>query len=292
MRNSNFLGCEGMAAAHQALLFDDSCTWIPTDIEVLEMIERWDTKHRGLERDFNEELSDRMKAELLVTMMPAGFQNSLIQQPDEPEKFMWTKERTVSIMEVKNAVNFYAVDADGFNHEHVDNADLHNCEEEIGAVQRGLVSSPGIAPSWIPATSRIPPFASAATRRAIPRRSAGRGNARRTVTNRRTRWTTMLSTLIAWAREPLPVFAPILPPSWLVAHGQRKCIMPLAQRQLMWSMEMGKITIDSGAADIALPRQTLLDARISVMCMLHRCQRGQDGRIWEESASRSKSKKA
>ena len=88
------------------------------------MIERWEAKLRGLERDVNEKLSDRMKAGVLVTMMPAGFKNSLIQEGDKPEDVMWTKEKIVSIMEVKNSVNLYAMDADGFNHEYDDDADV------------------------------------------------------------------------------------------------------------------------------------------------------------------------
>ena len=77
------------------------------------------------------------------------------------------------MMQAKNGVALDAMEVDTFNHECDDNAGLHNGEEEVGAVKRQLVSSPGISPSQMPATSRIPSCASGATGTPIPRRSAG-----------------------------------------------------------------------------------------------------------------------
>ena len=85
------------------------------------MIERCETKILALERDFNETLSERMKAGVLLNMMPGDLQNSLIQQADKLENFKMTKEKVVSIMEAKNALHPDAMDTDNVNYESYDN---------------------------------------------------------------------------------------------------------------------------------------------------------------------------
>ena len=68
------------------MMFAVSPQKITTDNKVLEMIERWETKVLALERDFNEKLSDKMNAGVLLNMMPGDLQNSLIQQAHKLEK--------------------------------------------------------------------------------------------------------------------------------------------------------------------------------------------------------------
>ena len=105
---------------------------------VLEMIEGWETKVLALERDFNEKLSDKIKAGVLLFMMPGDLQNSVIQQADKLENFKMTKERVVSIMEAKNPLHPDAMDTDNVNcYESYDNTDQDDGEEEdLGAVHR------------------------------------------------------------------------------------------------------------------------------------------------------------
>ena len=61
--------------------------------KVREMIERWETKVFAFEQDFNEKLFDKVKAGVLLNMMPGDLQNSFIQQADKLENFKMTKER-------------------------------------------------------------------------------------------------------------------------------------------------------------------------------------------------------
>ena len=138
-----------MAPPHEALLSHDSSTRIaahdvrsePQKItkgnKVLEMIGTWETKLLAFERDFDEKLSGRMKAGVLLNMMPGDLQNSPIQQADKLEHFKMTKEKVVSIMEAKNALHPDAMDADNVNYESYDNTDQDDGEEEdLGAVHR------------------------------------------------------------------------------------------------------------------------------------------------------------
>ena len=86
------------------------------------MIERWETKILGLERDFNEELSERMKAGVPLNMVPGDIQTSLIQHSDKLENSKITEERVVSIMEAKNEVH---PDGHGDGGEEVDFGAVH-----------------------------------------------------------------------------------------------------------------------------------------------------------------------
>ena len=134
MHNSNFSGTESWRRLTkrsspttqvwlQLMMSVVSPQKITKGNEVLEMIERWETKVLALERDFNEKLSDKTKAGVLLNMMPGDLQNSLIQQADKLENFKMTKERVVSIMEAKNALHPDAMDMDNVNCESYDNTD-------------------------------------------------------------------------------------------------------------------------------------------------------------------------
>ena len=142
MHNSNFSGTEAWrrltkryspttpVRGLQLMMSVVSPQKITKGNKVLEMIERWETKILALERDFNERLSERMKAGVLLNMMPGDLQNSLIQQADKLENFKMAKEKVVSIMEAKNALHPDAMDIDNVNYESYDNTDQDDGEEE------------------------------------------------------------------------------------------------------------------------------------------------------------------
>ena len=155
MHNSNFSGTEARrrltkrcspttpVRGLQLMMSVVSPKKVTKGNKVLEMIDRWETKVLALERDFNEKLSDKMKAGVQLNMMPGDLQNSFIQQADKLENFKMTKERVVSIMEAKNAVHPDAMDTDNVNCESYDNTDQDDAEEDdLGAVHRGFVVQP------------------------------------------------------------------------------------------------------------------------------------------------------
>ena len=55
-----------------------------------------------------------MEAGVPLATLPAGLQNTLIQQAGTLDDFMVRKERIASSMDGKNAVNLDATDADSF----------------------------------------------------------------------------------------------------------------------------------------------------------------------------------
>ena len=172
--------------------------------KVLEMIERWETKILALERDFNEKLSERMKAGVLLNMMPGDLQNSLIQRADKLENFKMAKEKVVSIMDAPDQMTEKRKTLALFT------------EIRCATVVVARATSPEIAVRLIPEArakarkARValnnrprgvlgtPSFASTATRKDTLRRSAGRRNVSRTVTGQRTMLTRMLATWTAW----------------------------------------------------------------------------------------------
>ena len=241
MHNSNFSGTEGWrrltkryspttpVRGLQLMMSVVSPQKITKGNQVLEMIERWETKILALERDFNERLSERMKAGVLLNMMPEDLQNSFIQQADNLENFKMAKEKVLSIMEAKNALHPDAMDTDNVNYESYDNTDEDDGDEEdLGAVHRDSLCNrcggkvhfarncgtpdprgngkvkgkvkdgKGGSQQQAKGVPGTPSFASTATRKDTLRRSAGRRNVRRTVTGQRTMLTRTLATWTAW----------------------------------------------------------------------------------------------
>ena len=81
-----------------------------------------------------------MKAGVLLNMMPADLQSSLIQQADKLENFKMTQERVVIIMEARNTLHPHAMDTDNVNCESYDNTDQDDGEEDdLGAVHMFVV---------------------------------------------------------------------------------------------------------------------------------------------------------
>jgi len=67
-------------------------------------IDRWEARVLALERDFKETVGSKMKAAILISMLPADLQNALIQQADKYEEYGPTKEKIISIVEAKIAM--------------------------------------------------------------------------------------------------------------------------------------------------------------------------------------------
>ena len=72
--------------------------------EVAIHIDRWEAKVLALSRDFNEELSEKMRAPILISMLPPDLQHALIQQADKIEDYKSTRDRVATIVEAKLAL--------------------------------------------------------------------------------------------------------------------------------------------------------------------------------------------
>ena len=72
--------------------------------EVAAHIDKWEAKVLALSRDFSEKLSDKMKAAILISMLPSDLQHALIQQADKFVDFKSTKDRVATLVEAKLAL--------------------------------------------------------------------------------------------------------------------------------------------------------------------------------------------
>ena len=85
--------------------------------EIAGHIDRWEAKVLALSRDFEEKLSDKMRAAILVSMLPPGLQQTLVQQADKLSDYKYTKDRIISIVESKLAIKDPdAMDCDAVRH--------------------------------------------------------------------------------------------------------------------------------------------------------------------------------
>ena len=72
--------------------------------EVAIHIDRCEAKVLALSRDFNELLSEKMRAAILISMLPPDLQHALIQQADKIEDYKSTRDRVATIVEAKLAL--------------------------------------------------------------------------------------------------------------------------------------------------------------------------------------------
>ena len=72
--------------------------------EVAIHIDSWEAKVLALSRDFNELLSENMRAAILISMLHPDFQHALIQQADKIEDYKSTRDRVATIVEAKLAL--------------------------------------------------------------------------------------------------------------------------------------------------------------------------------------------
>ena len=68
------------------------------------MIERWEARTLMLAKDFNETVSSKMKAAILISFLPAELRDALIQQADKLIEYIPTKEKVMAIVEAKMAM--------------------------------------------------------------------------------------------------------------------------------------------------------------------------------------------
>ena len=85
--------------------------------EVAIRIDRWEAKVLALSRDFNELLSEKMRAAILISMLPPDLQHALIQQAEKIEDYKSTRDRVATIVEAKLALrNPDVMECDAVHH--------------------------------------------------------------------------------------------------------------------------------------------------------------------------------
>ena len=67
-------------------------------------IDKWETKVLALSRDFKETLSEKMRAAILISMLPPELQNTLVQQADKITDYKTTKDKIIGTVEAKLAL--------------------------------------------------------------------------------------------------------------------------------------------------------------------------------------------
>ena len=72
--------------------------------EVMIHIDRWEAKVLALSRDFNELPGEKLRAAILISMLPPDLQHALIQQADKIEDYKSTRDRVATIVEAKLAL--------------------------------------------------------------------------------------------------------------------------------------------------------------------------------------------
>ena len=106
--------------------------------EIPGIVDKWETRVLALERDFKENVGSRMKAAILISILPNDIQDALIQHADKYEEYQPTKEKILSIVDAKMAMRSpdeMDVDAVGGHGGHPQGEAAH--DEEIDAVGKG-----------------------------------------------------------------------------------------------------------------------------------------------------------
>ena len=101
------------------------------------LIDRWEIKVLALERDFKESLSPRMKAAILISMLPADLQDSLVQNAEKYHEYPSAKEKVLSIVEAKMSMR----DPDAMDVDNLSAEATHGSyeEEDIQALGKGAM---------------------------------------------------------------------------------------------------------------------------------------------------------
>lgn len=106
--------------------------------DVPNLVERWETRVLALQRDFREKVSSRMKAAILLSMLPNDIRDALIQQADKYEDYVPTKEKVLSIVEAKMAMRSPdEMDVDAVTQQNWDTHEYTEQGEEIQALGKG-----------------------------------------------------------------------------------------------------------------------------------------------------------
>lgn len=106
--------------------------------EIPGIVDRWETRVLALQRDFKETVGSRMKAAILISMLPTDIQDALIQQADKYEEYQPTKEKILSIVDAKMAMRSPdEMDVDAVTGQGKLQHEEGGGDEEIDAVGKG-----------------------------------------------------------------------------------------------------------------------------------------------------------
>jgi len=106
--------------------------------EIPGIVDKWETRVLALERDFKEKIGDRMKAAILISILPSDIQDALIQQADKYEEYHPTKEKILSIVDAKMAMKSPdEMDVDAVGGHGGQPQEEAAYEEELDAVGKG-----------------------------------------------------------------------------------------------------------------------------------------------------------
>ena len=114
--------------------------------EIAAHIDKWETKVLALQRDFKEDLSEKMRSAILVSMLPPNLQEVIIQQADKMTNYKNTKDKIVGIVEAKMSLK----DPDAMDCDHFERKtgcaecerclDSYDCEDgDVDAMGKGGV---------------------------------------------------------------------------------------------------------------------------------------------------------
>ena len=104
-----------------------------TPKEIQSKIDRWESQVLAMERDFQEKISSKMKAAIIISMLPNDLQDALIQQADRYEDYRVAKEKIISIVEAKLAMR----SPDEMDVDTIGSGQYHTEWESLDAVGKG-----------------------------------------------------------------------------------------------------------------------------------------------------------
>ena len=105
--------------------------------DIRNIIEKWVSRVLMLQRDFEEKVGSKVKAAILISILPKDLRDSLIQQADKFVEYQPTKEKVIAIVEAKIAMRSPdEMDVDEFTWW---NADEENENDEIHSLSKGEI---------------------------------------------------------------------------------------------------------------------------------------------------------
>ena len=112
----------------------DHQSWSSKNSEKIQSkIDRWEFQALAMERDFKEKISSKMKAAIIISMLPNDLQDALIQQADRYEDYRVAKEKIISIVEAKLAMR----SPDEMDVDTIGSGQYHTEWESLDAVGKG-----------------------------------------------------------------------------------------------------------------------------------------------------------
>ena len=72
--------------------------------DVAHIVDKWEARVHMLERDFKEVISSKMKAAILISILPGDVQDAVLQQADKYEEYQQAKVKVMAVIEAKLAI--------------------------------------------------------------------------------------------------------------------------------------------------------------------------------------------